>query len=263
VNRVQMGRVIAHLQRHRRIDTSAKLKPRSDERELAKFLNDSSVDDRADIEGVFQGMGFDLVHFDSFKTNGLAPDANVFLLVRRHDGPNELFSERLIDERMQVRNDTVTARRIWFTQFWFVLLYLFYTRRSRVSSEISRYVETTFNRADLVQAMHEYINDMVRKLGKDTLSDDAVYSCLVSESGVLVDQYAGRFIDLMVDGQLLDRLGDDRYRQSLLSAVEIKNNCMQGLEPWLQTAGEPPKGPLEAGRELLIRPVEPGDGMEH
>lgn len=58
---------------------------------------------------------------------------------------------------------------------------------------MTRYVETTFTRADLVQAMHEYINDMVRKLGQDALKGDVVYNCLISESGAQVDKYAGDY----------------------------------------------------------------------
>lgn len=255
MNRIEMGRVMAHLLQHRRLDTTSKRKPRSDERDLALLLSGAGIDERAELEGVLQGFGFDLAHFDDFKTQGIAPGGQVFLLVRRLDQVSELFSERWIDERMQVRNDTVTARRIWFMQFWFVLLFVFYTRRSRVATEVSRYVDTTFTRADLVQAMHEYINDMVRKLGRDAIEDDVVYSCLISESGAQVDKYADRFIELMVDGALLDSLGDDRFRQSLLGAVEMKNNYLQGLEPWLQSAGAA-AGPLEVARAALVRAVD-------
>ena len=251
MNRIEMGRVLGFLMQHRRMETMPRGKGRQDERELARVLDEADLEARSELEGVLQGLGFDLASFDDFQTQGLAPGGKVFLLPRRLDQASALFSERGIDERMQLKNETITARRIWFTQLWFVLFYLFYTRRNRVATEVSRYVETSFTRADLVQAMHEYINDLVRKLGQDALQGDAVYNCLISESGAQVDKYAGRFIDLMVDGAQVDDLGADRYRQSLLGALEMKNNHLQGLEPWIQATG-----PLEAGRELLVRPSD-------
>jgi len=254
MNRLEMGRVMAFLLRHRRLETIPRGRGRSDERELARLLNEADTVARAELEGLMQGFGFDLAHFDDFKTQGLAPGGQIFLLVRRLDQTSALFSERWIDERMQVRNDSVTTRRIWFTQLWFVLLFLFYTRRSRVATEVARYVETTFTRADLVQATHQYINDLVRKLGKDAVQDDVVYNCLIAESGTQVDKYADRFLGLMVDGALIDDLGAERYRQSLLGAVEMKNNHLQGLEPWIQTTD-----PLEAGRGMLVRTVDSED----
>jgi hypothetical protein len=251
MNRIEMGRVLAFLLQHRRMETIPRGKGRQDERDLARLLNDADLEARTELEGLLQGFGFDLVAFDDFQTQGLAPGGRVFLLARRLDQISALFGERWIDERMQLKNETITARRIWFTQLWFVLLFLFYTRRNRVATEVSRYVETVFTRADLVQAMHEYINDLVRKLGQDAVRSDTVYNCLISESGTQVDKYADRFIALMVDGALLDDLGTDRYRQSLLGAVEMKNNHLQGLEPWIQATG-----PLDAGRDLLIRPSD-------
>lgn len=111
-------------------------------------------------------MGFDLVHLDGFTIHGLPPGGQVFLIARRVGELGPLFSEQAIDARMQVRGDTVTVRRIWFTQLWFVLHYMFYTRRNRVATVVTEYVETTFTRADLVQTTREYINDLVRKLSR-------------------------------------------------------------------------------------------------
>ena len=80
MNRIEMGRVMAHLLRHRRLDTTSKRKARSDERDLALLLSGAGIDERAELEGVLQGFGFDLAHFDEFKTQGIAPGGQVFLL---------------------------------------------------------------------------------------------------------------------------------------------------------------------------------------
>ncbi|QZA77478.1 hypothetical protein K4H28_14520 [Deefgea tanakiae] len=251
MNRFEMGRVLAFLLQYRRMETIPRGKGLRDERELARTLDEADIETRTELDGLLLGFGFDIVTFSDFQTQGLAPGGKVFLLLRRLDQASALFSERWIDERMQLKNDTITSRRIWFTQLWFVLFSIFYSRRNRVATEVSRYVETTFTRTDLVQAMHDYINDLVRKMGQDTLQSDVVYSCLIAESGTIVDKYASRFIDLMVDGAQIDNLGADRYRQSLLCALEMKSNYLQGLEPWIQATG-----PLETGRDLLVRPSD-------
>lgn len=257
MNRVELGRVLAFLLRYRRLETLPKGRPRQDERELARMLKDASTDSRNDLEGVLKGVGFDLVHFDGFSVHGLSPGGEVFMIVRRLEDVSPLFSEQAIDERMHVRGDTVTTRRIWFTQLWFVLNFMFYTRITRGPSEVARYAETNFTRADLVRVMREYINDLVRKLGKDGVASDAVYACLCAESGAQVDKYAERFLDLMSDSALVDELGGGRYQQSLLGAVEMKNNHLQGLEPWIQSVGTgADPGPLETGRQSLVRVVD-------
>lgn len=262
MTRFEMGQLLAYLLKHRRLDsTGSKRKMGGDERTLAHLLCNAGLDERAELEGILRGAGFDLNHYTDFNTQGIAPGGHVFLLTRRLDAVNDLFGERWIDERMQYRTDTVTERRIWFAQFWFVLFSLFYTRRDRVPTEVARYVETPFLRSDLVEAMRDYINDLVRKLGHETMQDDTVYKCLTSESGRLIEVYCERFLGLMVDGAMLDRLGEDRYRQSLLSATEMKNNHMQGLEPWLR-AVEACTSPLEAGRTWLVKVGEPSDTSE-
>lgn len=262
MTRSEMGQITAYLLKYRRLDsTASRRKSRSDERALAIILRDAGLDERAELEALLRGFGFDLAHFNDFNTQGIAPGGHVFVLTRRLDEVNELFGERWIDERMQLRADTVTERRIWFAQIWFVMFSLFYTRRARVATEVARYVETSFTRADLAGAMHEYINDLVRKLGQEAVRDDVVYKCLTSEAGMQIEQYCERFLGLMVDGGLLDRLGEDRYRQSLLCAAEMKNNHMQGLEPWIRTV-EASGNPLEASRALLVKVGDPADSPE-
>lgn len=257
-----MGQILAQILRTRKLDTfSARRKGKGDDRALAVALRDASLDERSELEALLRGFGFDLAHCTDFNTEGVPPGGHLFLAVRRLDESRELFSERWIDEAMQLRNDSVTERRIWFTQLWFVLFSLFYTRRDRVTTEVSRYVETNFTKADLAGAMRDYINDMVRKIGQESLADDAVYRCLTSESGMQIEQYTERFLGLMVSGGLLDSIGENRYRQSLLSATEIKLNAVQGLEPWLMKAAAS-VNPLELGRELLVRDEDREDSEE-
>lgn len=123
MNRIEMGRVLAFLLQHRRMETIPRGKGRADERELARLLNDADLQARTELDGLLQGFGFDLVALDDFQTQGLAHGGKVFLLPRRLDQVSALFSERWIDERMtsaasspvRWRNSTPcqnTARRL-------------------------------------------------------------------------------------------------------------------------------------------------------
>ena len=98
MNRVELGRVLAFLLRHRRLETIPKGRQRPDERELARVLKDAGTDSRNDLEGVLRGIGFDLVHFDGFSVHGLAPGGDVFMTVPRLDDISPLFSEQAIDQ---------------------------------------------------------------------------------------------------------------------------------------------------------------------
>jgi hypothetical protein len=250
------GHIFKYLLDHRRLETfSARRRGPVDEKSMALTLRDAAPDERSQLEAMLVGAGFDLSQFNFINTPGLPPGGDVFLVTRRLDQPGESQAERSIEERMQVRNDTVTQRRIWFCQLWMVHLHLLYTRRDRGPSEVSRYIETTFMRGDLVHEMREYINNLVRKLDRNELADDTVYACLTSESGTQLEAYAERFLNLMTEATLLDRVEEDKYRQSLVAAAEIRNNYLQGLEPiFLQLrAGS---SPLELGRAHLTRSKE-------
>jgi hypothetical protein len=134
---------------------------------------------------------------------------------------------------------------------------MLYSQRARLMTEVGRYVETTFTRDDLASAMRGYINEKVRKLGVEQVSSDAVFKVLIDESGKRIEYYCDRFLELMADGHLLDRQGENKFRQSLLCAVELRNNFTQGLAPWLASEAEDDH-PLDQGRRVLVRATDVG-----
>lgn len=258
----EMGQIMAFLLKYRRLETiPTKRRKDIDEKALATKLRNASSDDRAAVEQMLHGFGHDLISYTWSTTQGLAPGADVFLLVRRTDGEHSLFSEKWIEERMQVRGDSVRDRRIWFCQFWFVLYSMFYSMRGRVPNEVGRYVDTTFAKSELVGATRKYINEFVRKLDPDQIADKAIHVCLTAEHGALLDQYADRFLGLMVDGGQLDEVSKDKYRQSLLSAAEIKSNFLQGLEPLFAKITQS-ENPLEPTTSLLVKAGESDATLE-
>jgi hypothetical protein len=109
----------------------------------------------------------------------------------------------------------------------------------------------------LEQALKDHINGHVRRLNPVELSSSDVYDILTGEKGTDIARYTKRFLDLMSEAGLLDERGDGVYRQSLLSAVEMKENFDRTLSPlMLEAAAEdsPARAPLASlARDLLTR----------
>lgn len=227
MNNSDLGRVQAYLLRHRHAETkSARRNINREEREVATMLRDADSSMRTLLEEIFDGQGLELKSFNEFEAAGIQVGATVFVLARKPDSnPPFWGTEKLIARMMQVRGgiDKDDAK-IWFTQLWFILLDLLYTRKNRSPNSLQDWVETTFGKDIFVDAVKEYINDHVRKIDPSTLKTDAVYKALTSQKEGTVTQLCNAFLELMADAGLIDAIGQDGYRQTLLFAYEMKMN---------------------------------------
>ena len=120
--------------------------------------------------------------------------------------------------------DSDAKAKIWFTQLWFILLDLLYTRKNRGPHGLQDWLETSFTKFVFVDAVKTYINNHVRKIDPSTLKTDAVHKALTSLKEGAVSQLCNAFLELMSDAALLDSIGQDGYRQTLLFAHEMKVN---------------------------------------
>ena len=232
-----MGRVSAFLQKHRSIEyRTDKRGLRKDERELAELLRDSPMDSMNDLCELLNGYGFELITLTTFDVSGIGSGERVFLLVRKSNVECPLLDLPRAAERMEPTSGRATVGKIWLTQFWLPHLDLIYTQRDRSPDERNKWIDATFTKDMLVQSMREHINDRVRRLDPEQVADNEVYDALTAEKGADLARYAKRFLDLMVDAGLLDDKGNGVYRQSLLSAVEMKENYARVLAPLMVQA---------------------------
>lgn len=227
-----MGRINAFLIKHRKLeDRQDKRGMQRDEKELADVLREASMENIRDLEELVSGQGFVLVTLSSFDVAGIGPGARVYLLPRRSDNLCPLLDTSRLAERMDPANGRATASKIWFTQIWLTHLDLLYTQRDRGPHERNQWIAATFTREMLEQAVREHINGYVRRLNPNELAQSDVYDVLTAEKGTDVARYTKRFLDLMCECGMLDERGDGVYRQSLLSAVEMKENYDRTLAP--------------------------------
>lgn len=261
----EMGRISAFLQKHRKIEyRKDKRGQHKDERDLAELLHDAPMDAVSDLGELMNGYGFELITMTTFDVSGIGSGERVYLLARKPNVECPLLDLPRAVERMEPTSGRTMQGKIWLTQFWLIHLDLIYTQRDRGADERNQWIEATFTKDLLIQSMRDHINDNVRRLNPDQITDNEVYETLKSETGTVIARYAKRFLDLMVDGGLLDDKGNGVYRQTLLSAVEIKENYGRILEPLMLQAHESGVKAEFSGitRQLLTEPVQVEGGAE-
>lgn len=255
----EMGRISAFLQKHRKIEFRTDKRGRhKDERELAELLRDAPSDSMTDLCELMNGYGFELITLTTFDVIGIGSGERVYLLARKPNVECPLLDLPRALERMEPTSGSTLKAKVWLTQFWLLHLDLIYTQRDRGADERNKWIEATFTKDNLIEAMREHINGRIRRLNPEVIADSEIYDVLTSEKGVSVDRYAKRFLDLMVDCFMLEDKGCGVYRQSLLSAVEMKENYCRILEPLMLADREEgqPAGFSGITQSLLVEQVQ-------
>lgn len=235
-----LGRVQAYLLRHRHAETkSIRRNISREEREVATMLRDADSAMRTLLEEILDGQGLMLKSFNEFDAAGIPVGAMVFILARKPDSDPPFFgTEKLISRMLQMRGGITkeSEAKIWFTQLWFILLDLLYTRKNRSPNSLQDWMETTFAKDIFIDAVKEYINDHILKIDRSTLSTDAVYKTLTGQKEGTISQLCHAFLELMADAGLINEMEPGSYRQTLLFAYEMKTNYDRQLEPLLPKA---------------------------
>ncbi len=113
-----------------------------------------------------------------------------------------------------------------------------------------------FGRADIAlsarraEAVRDYLNEEVRKIDPATLATPTIHTSLTSFKEGTVAQFCNNFLDLMMDARLIESIGSDLYRPTLLFAFEVKLNYDRQLEPFLTTIA-----PFDGATAVLTREV--------
>lgn len=260
-----MGRISAFLIAHRKLEDRAdKRGMRRDEKDLAAILREASVDELRDLEDLMSGQGFVFVQLSSFDVEGIGPGSRVYLAARRADMPSCLVDSSHVVERMGL-GQRPNAAKIWFTQIWLLHLDLIYTQLDRSPLERGRWINASFTREMLQDALSTHINDHVRKLNAVELANSEVYEVLCAEKGADVSRYVRRFLEIMCEGGLLEERAEGAFRQTLLSAVEMKENFDRSLAPLMlarEQSGQSPSMAQLAGPLLTAAQVIASDGGE-
>lgn len=229
----EMGRVSAFLLKHRRVEEKSDRRAITrEERDIAELLREAPLDSTRFLEELVNGYGFELTTLHSFDIAGIPPGTKVTLLIRRTNSECPLLDTGRLVERMTSERKVGKAK-IWFTQIWLIHLDLMYTVRDRGPQERGRWLEATFTEEQLAEALSEHFKGYVRRLNPAEMEQSEVYQVLMAEKGQDRARYVKKFLEIMVDSGMLDSLGSGTFRQSLLSAVEMKCNYDRVLGPMM------------------------------
>ncbi len=253
MNNTDLGRAHAYLLRNRMVESKSMRRNVSrEERDLAIMLRDADAHIRGLLDEFLDGQGLMLKSF-SDDVKGLPAGAVSFVLARKPDTNPPFFgTERMIARMQQAGGSDVSERdaKIWFVHIWFILMDILYTRRGCSPAELQDWVEKSFTKAVLVEAVRDYLNEEVRKIDPATLATPTIHTSLTSFKEGTVAQFCNNFLDLMMDARLIESIGSDLYRPTLLFAFEVKLNYDRQLEPFLTTIA-----PFDGATAVLTREV--------
>lgn len=255
----EMGRVSAFLERHRKIEEkSERRQVQREEKDLAAVLRDASLDAMEVLQELLRGKGFRLMTLNSFELRGIPTGARVHLLVREAGAECLQLDTSTVVAAMDPGTGRATAAKIWFSQIWLIHMDLLYSQRDRGPAERGSWLEATFSRTELLQAVREHVNGFVRRLDASAAGSNPVYQTMTSEKGTDLERYVNRFLTIMTDQGMLDELDKGIYRQSMLSAVEMKENYDRALSPFVVD-----DAPLSHAAESILTdsPAEFSEGV--
>jgi hypothetical protein len=228
----EMGKIGAYLLKHRKVEEKSERRTiQREERDIAEILREAPGDSKRFLEEMMLGYGFELVTLTAFDVKGIAPGARVYLLVRSVNTECPLLDTGKMIEKMSGTERKAGASKIWFTQIWLMHLDLMYTAKDRSPHERNLWLDSGFTEEHLAHSMREHINGFVRKLNPQEVEQSEVYRILCAEKGADLPRYVNRFLSMMVEAGMLDEIGPGNYRQSLLSAVEMKESYDRFLAP--------------------------------
>ena len=247
----RLGRVSDLLKRQRIIRSAAQEgRVRDIEIEASETLRSLRDDEREALDALLRGGGWELQEYDDAMP-GVAPRARVWVLIRdaeaREGSPLSLEPAWL---RLALRSNETRATTIyWFMFIWLQTLSFLYERINRPVSAVSEYVSAIIDRDELEERIQERL-DEIRALGDRVMvaghqEGDATerqrlpiaQTLLAGEDGHTrasdIRRRVGAFLKVMEDGFMIERIasdaGSERYRQTLLGAVQINQSYSSGL----------------------------------
>lgn len=229
-----IGRVVAHLLRHRIVETRPSSgRSNDEERIVAKLLLSMNPDERRSLDRMFTGMRLVFVDFDESAVPALPKGGRVFLLARDigKGEPTSVLAPEVVVEAMREKgNEPTKEAAAWFVHLWLIHLDLIYTDQGRSPSQMQTYPKGMFNFDVFLAKMRDHFEDLRQSLDRNEVPAEAVFKTFEKASHAEGERRCRRFVNLMLDAGLLTTIAKDVYQQTLLSAFEIKRNYEQGLQ---------------------------------
>lgn len=229
----EMGMVFGMLLKYRELHGNPVDRPaRENEVEAVRYLANCSSADLLDFDEFLEAQGFALTIVEAFNL-GIPPKAGkdnmVFLLTRRRTSSmapyvnTKWFIEQMRDDRGNTKAAKKVELTFWLARMWLTLQWFFYQKDGRATSSLPGYRMAVISESHFIEVLERGIESMLKKGRPD---GDAGYMWdVLNDSKSSIPRYARKFLKIMLDSGMIQSAGNPgEYRQSLLAAVEMKEN---------------------------------------
>ena len=232
----EMGEVYAFLLRHRIAESLPGDRRRRSsqpglmsERDACSVLKEADDEELQQFRAFLSGQGLQLAIYDSADYPGIAPGAQVYILLRHPEAElPAMFSQQQVLQKLKIRNDSQEATATWFIHTWMLMLGLIYTRNNRALSDVSLYQDAVFSHEELVEALKNHL-ETLRRAGREQDTPPRQIAILLTEKGEDLPRRARNFIDALVNANQLTEKGKNIYQQTLLGALEAEQSGLNHL----------------------------------
>lgn len=248
----EMGMAFSMLLKYRELHGNPIDRPIHDnELEAVRYLAGCSSDELQEFDEFLEAQGFSLITIEAFNL-GIPPKAGrdnvVFLLTRRRDTKlapylnSKWFIEQMRDDRgnMKDRGNVKPAKKaeltFWLARMWLTLQWFFYQKDGRPTSSESGYRNALVSEKRFIEVLEDGIEELLKKGRPD--GDSGYMWDVLKGSKSAIPRYVRKFLKIMLDAGMIQKVGDAEYRQSLLAAVEMKENYERELTYLLPASNE-------------------------
>lgn len=232
----EMGKVFSYLLKYRVVESNprGRRSSRPGEPEMARLLLSSDPDSLKAFDDFLGGQGLQLREYRDTDFKGIPVGGRVWLLMRSATEavPAYLGVERIVQALSLRENEPRLTANTWFLHIWLMYLALVYTRLGRGVSQVSDYVDTSFTKDQLLDAVAQHVEN-VRQIGVDKGAEEKVFAILDAAKGGDIGRRVRGFLDLMCDAGLIELAEEDTYQQTLLGAAEFAESYGRTLRHYL------------------------------
>ncbi|GBC63740.1 hypothetical protein DENIS_4738 [Desulfonema ishimotonii] len=207
---------------------------RAGEGSLAHYYHfDATEAEKAFFMRFIKSQGFMLRYFDADMIPGI-PVGGFQYVMLRDPRPEDNEIPAWIDpvavlNQLKIRGQELSKGQlqVWFFVLWQNFLGLIYTNMRREATHVSEYVRATFTRAQLVESVTRFIQELREEA--DIPENSPVRVLFESRTGDVITR-VNAFIRILEQVNHIRENRDKSYTQTLLSAKALEESYQQDLK---------------------------------
>lgn len=224
----EMGTVFAYMRKYRVAAVNPIGRVRyPGEAEVASILLQNSTD-LMPFERFLSPQGETLKSIDQLSIIDTNTPGQIYVMARtgETEAKAPYLSSSWVWERMKdsrKKDESKESIVVWTAFIWSIMNSFIY-RDGRSIDQISRFMDLSFTKGQLVKEISYHIENMRKYGAPKSAKGETLFKLLTSSNEAEIRSRVSRFISVMIDARCLEQLQgeDEAYIQTLLSAVEMQ-----------------------------------------